>query len=428
MIARPLAKKLLIVAVLVYAVCVTALRAFRMPNDFAMAHWLLDYRFGFVKRGFMGELLGLATRLFSLDITRGLIQGVATALLVVFFLTLIVVSLRLIERMRWSPESVLLSLVFLTSPFIVMSAHLNGYYDGIVFLLGIASLTCVMRRRPWLAAVLQVVAVLVHESAIAIIFPLFCLAWLLTNHRLHIAKQPLLPVLPLMLPVVGMIFLIVGQHAFLSRNFVALFTDYLKIHSYIGNNRNTLVPIWLGTSFSEYLRTQSGAFVYRLTLAPMHALVLPSALLMIFFAALTYQVRNLSLEFALLLGVCFAPQIMHLMAWDSERIWTYTIMCSFLALWIYAETFEAGSAPAAARILCVAVVFANIESLTPLMDSQVEHFPHIRTRLIVYVPVLALCVQFALSTIGTMGAERRQLQLGGLLRGSRASRGNRVEY
>jgi hypothetical protein len=45
----------------VWAMVITMARAVRPPNDFAEAHWLLDYRFGFIRRGFAGSLLSLAS-------------------------------------------------------------------------------------------------------------------------------------------------------------------------------------------------------------------------------------------------------------------------------------------------------------------------------------------------------------------------------
>ena len=55
------ARKLLIVATMVWALIVTVLRATRLPNDFSTEHWFIDYRFGFVKRGLIGTLVSLAT-------------------------------------------------------------------------------------------------------------------------------------------------------------------------------------------------------------------------------------------------------------------------------------------------------------------------------------------------------------------------------
>jgi hypothetical protein len=38
-----------------WAMVITMARAVRYPNDFAEAHWLLDYRFGLIRRGLAGS-------------------------------------------------------------------------------------------------------------------------------------------------------------------------------------------------------------------------------------------------------------------------------------------------------------------------------------------------------------------------------------
>jgi hypothetical protein len=35
----------------------TLTKSIRMPNDWAEAHWLIGYQFGFIKRGLPGEIL-----------------------------------------------------------------------------------------------------------------------------------------------------------------------------------------------------------------------------------------------------------------------------------------------------------------------------------------------------------------------------------
>src|ERR1051325_6529937 len=59
--------QVLIAAAIAWTYCVTFLRALRPPNDFAEAHWLLDYRFGFVKRGLAGMLLSAFTVPFGIQ-------------------------------------------------------------------------------------------------------------------------------------------------------------------------------------------------------------------------------------------------------------------------------------------------------------------------------------------------------------------------
>jgi hypothetical protein len=46
-------------SLIAWAMAMTMARAVRYPNDFAEAHWLLDYRFGFIKRGLAGSAVSL---------------------------------------------------------------------------------------------------------------------------------------------------------------------------------------------------------------------------------------------------------------------------------------------------------------------------------------------------------------------------------
>ena len=48
--------------VLLWTLGITLARAIRTPNDYSEAHWLLDYRFGFIKRGLIGSMCSLAAR------------------------------------------------------------------------------------------------------------------------------------------------------------------------------------------------------------------------------------------------------------------------------------------------------------------------------------------------------------------------------
>ena len=168
-----LTRKLGIIALTIYTLFVTVLRAFRPPNDFAEAHWLLDYRYGFVKRGLIGEIFSLITGYLSIPVTAQLIFILATVAFLIYCVLIIALSLRIVQRSGWSTEAVVVSLVFLSSPFVVMSAHLVGYYDNIIIVLGLVSIALLLKNRPWLGACLQVPALLTHENSIILIFLFF---------------------------------------------------------------------------------------------------------------------------------------------------------------------------------------------------------------------------------------------------------------
>ena len=400
-----------ITALMGYTLCVTIARGVRVqPNDFAEAQWLLGYQFGFVKRGLVGELLRLASRAGDVPITAAMIAILAQTAFAIFAFVMLAVSLRTVRNAGWSSPSALVALAFLSSPFFVMSGHLMGYYDNLVMILGVLSLVLLLRGRPWLGAVLQAVAILVHELAILVVFPAYVLAWLLDNARRVRQGQPRTSVIPLLLPALVFVVVLVSQELLLSADFRAQYTTWLQQYPFVENDRSTLVPMWISTPFSAYLRSQGQEFVYRITLGAMHVLALPTTLMILVFCASAYRIREFSVEFMLITAVCFVPQLMHLLADDTPRIWTYTMFCAGLVLWVYSETSDAIPPASVVRLLALATIVANIDIVTPLFDGQVDHLLKLSTRELLYAPTLLGCVALLWFDRRTSAVERLALQ------------------
>jgi len=133
-------KRVWIVSAMLWAVVVTSSRATRLPNDFSKEHWFIDYRFGFLKRGLVGTIVSLATRLVDTRPTEALVNTLSTVLFVAFCAAFVWLAVHLLRRSGWSVEVALAVLVFLSSPFVVMSAHLIGDFDNIIILLTMLSL------------------------------------------------------------------------------------------------------------------------------------------------------------------------------------------------------------------------------------------------------------------------------------------------
>jgi hypothetical protein len=360
----------------------------RLPNDFSKSHWLIDYRFGFVKRGLVGELVTLATRAVHTRPTDHLIGTLSSIQFVVFCLVLAAIGLRIIVRQRWSTDGVLLVLVFLSSPFIVMSAHLVGYYDNIIIVMTAASLILAAKGRMWSAAILQAVAILVHENALLVGFPAFCAAWWLRNRSLRgtVLSRP--SVWAVLTPVVLFLLLAVSQ-SLAPANLEEQLTAHLARFPFIeGNLRNTRVPHWITITFAESYVLHQGQFAGRLFALPMLGLVLPSVLTCLGFVVDGYGIGIASADLLLLLGVCLAPQSMHLVAWDTARIWTYSILTSFLMAWLYTE-FYPFRRPASAFLTLVALLalVLNTTEMTPLMDGLKDHF-ELSARVWLYAPTV----------------------------------------
>src|SRR5688572_14664661 len=107
-------RKHAIIVLMIYTLVVTIVRSFRTPNDFSEAHWLLDYRFGFMKRALVGEIVSLVTGYLSIPITAQLISALSAAAFLIYCSTLVVLSLRIVQRSGWSTATVLVVLVFLS--------------------------------------------------------------------------------------------------------------------------------------------------------------------------------------------------------------------------------------------------------------------------------------------------------------------------
>jgi hypothetical protein len=382
---------------MVWAVVVTSLRATRLPNDFSKEHWFIDYRFGFVKRGLVGTIVSLAARPVDARPTEALVNILSTVLFVAFCAALVWSGVHILRRSGWSVEVALAVLVFLSSPFVVMSAHLIGYFDNIIILLTMLSLGLLFKRRIWLAATVQAVSILVHENALLVGFPAFCVAWwLIVAHQTQSEKDRW-PYWPLLVPPVAFLLLTLSQSLAPVDREQSL-TTYLSSYPFLARRiQDVRVPHWITITFYNAYLLHQGQVLGRVLSQPMIGLVLPSVLAILGFVFEANGIRALSAESVILLGACLVPQAMHVLAWDTPRIWTYSILCAFFVLWIYVELFPGRNTTTQfIRLICLVALFLNVVGMTPLMDGLRDHFD-VNTRLLLYAPVLTVALGLASS-------------------------------
>lgn len=381
-----------IILLMFWTMAVTVCRGWRTPNDFAEAHWLLDYRLGFIKRGLIGEVLSLTTDYFTVPITAQLIATLATVALLIYGLTLIALSMRIVYKLHGSDLAVMLALVFLASPFTVMSAHLNGYYDNIVIVLGVGSIALLLKRYIWLAVGFQIVALLIHENTLLLTFPPLCWAWWLINRQSQTLPMPRLSILPLLLPVVVFIGLALYQSQLMTQNLIRAYTEHLARFPFIQADKRAVVPLWIYSPFIEHLASRKTAIFSSETVSGVH-LILPMLLSLLYFLVKTFRLSLLSLEFMGVLLICLMPQGLHLIAWDTARIWTYSIMSSFFMLWIYTELGIVKQPVLKGRLIGMIAFVAHVVLVTPLMDDAHDALS-LNLRWILYLPVIVgvLCL------------------------------------
>jgi len=140
-------RKFGITVILLWTFGVTIMRSFRLPNGYAMAHWLVDYRFGLVRRGLAGTIVSLTTNIMHTHPTKQLIIILSIIIFILYCLVLIALGLRTIHRTGWSTAAMLTVLVFFSSPFVVMSAHLMGYLDHSIITLAVLSIILLPQRQ-----------------------------------------------------------------------------------------------------------------------------------------------------------------------------------------------------------------------------------------------------------------------------------------
>jgi hypothetical protein len=384
----PGSRKCLIVSIMLWTVVATTLRAARLPNDFSKEHWFIDYRFGFVKRGLIGTIVSLTTGLLHVRETEQLINILSIAQFVVFCIVMMTLGLHLVRRSGWSIAVTLVVLVFLSSPFMVMSAHLIGYYDNIILVLTVLSLVMLFRARLWLASALQTISILVHENSLLVGFPVFFWAWWLVKRRGDRSSEGRWPFWPVVVPPAAFMVVMISQR-FARPSLERRLTRYLSSYPFIARTIGDVkVPHWITITFYDSYLLHQGQFLGRVLSQPMIGLVLPSLLAIMGFVFEANDIGPVSSEAVALLGVCLAPQMMHVMAWDTARIWTYSIVCGFLLLYVYVKAFPTRTMVSPfIRLLCLVALFLNVIDVTPLMDGLADHF-EVTTRLLIYAPLL----------------------------------------
>ena len=372
-----------------WAMAITMARAIRYPNDFAEAHWLLDYRFGFIKRGLAGSALSLASSSSLFSPSERTVSLVAVAVFAVFVLLLLRAASCLVSSDADPAVLFAAAAMFATSPFVVMTVHFMGYLDHVFLAAALGAAWLARSGRLWAAAAVATCGVLVHESFVLAGLPLVLLGAGVRpaagSRSRRLAAWPLLA-----LPLLAAAALWVSE-TFLLDSVVLRnqLVTRLSAFPFVAGDMNLFVPDWLTTGSLEALREQRHAFWRHLSDPNLLKLMVPSAALLVLAAAAVSPPGTRSRRGLAVAAAALAPLLLHAVAWDTARIWTYTIVAGFGGVWLCGV--DSRSAAAGRRWLLTAaalVVTANIFARSPLMDGEAERFTA-PARLLLYLPFLA---------------------------------------
>lgn len=393
----------LIFGVITWTLFVTVSRAIREPNGFALSQWLIDYSFGFMKRGLVGSIASVFSNLLGIPITHEFVTFAAGIIAVLFYLALLAVFFRLLKRETLRAEVVLAILLFVTSPFIVMNAHVFGYFDALLYLLTLLTLGLIFRGKYYLAAGVQVVAVLCHESYLIIGFPAACLAIYFRCVGMD-WRQKWRYFLVQCTPVVafGIVLIVMAT------------TDPATLHDdltarFVGAGLRRFGELFARLQlrgFTENLRRNWMHVPTRLFNSNIWQQLGPVLCAQLFLIYYSFQIRILSLKSLVLLAIVFVPLAIHCIAFDAMRISTYTIASAFLMYWVLAETQASRAAvPAPKTFYFVAVLILVYHAVmhVTLMDRQTDRFS-LPLRLALYAPMLILAIRLLITRFFPQGA------------------------
>lgn len=376
-------KNLLRYTVIVYALAVTLLRTFRLPNDWAEAHWLLGYGLGIYKRGLVGSLVSAA---FPPSQAHA-----AELFIIIASLVLTAVAVGIALRICFR-QPVAVALVMVSSPLVVMWGHLTGYFDFFLFMLTFLALVAVKKQRYFVASFVLTLGALIHESMLVLGFPVVGFAVLYTHlfsetkntirqTAVHLVTTYALPVL-VMVPLLFM----VSQQETHAR-IMAFLEAYRFMHDRVG-----VIADAHNTSFFTYYKNESPLFMERLFHTLYVSLYVSVAYFIVYlYTRLSKQKKVLFLVYPIVL----LPLLLHLIAWDTARIWTYPLMEILLLFFVlenrpHSPTYDRTVALLFSGLVIGVQAFYAI----PLMDEQTEHFSDF-VKLLLYIPVWAYLLYLA---------------------------------
>lgn len=389
-----MSRKALLILLYFYALVFSVLKTVRLPNDWSEAHWMLDYRFGFIKRGLAGELFGWLS-----EKNEFTILVLSAGILFLLYVLIFMIAVKETGTRKNSFYSILFFLIFFLSQYIAFSAHLIGYLDHVVFLMTVLSIFLIKKRNIFLASVVAAVGIFIHEISFFLLLPVSCFALIVTECRQAPVKSffslNLLKKLALLLflPVLTTFAVSMYQEMSGADYFNTVF-NYLNHIPFIAHKAADSVSSAYTKSFSYYFKEQNGHFIQRLFISKatvFYGLPMIFSLWMIF---KEFRLRKNFRLFAVLAVVSFVPLLLHAVAYDTYRIWSFPFMIMFLSFWILnlksTEIQEPYENISLTELAVFTVSFALV-TLIPnsLFDDQVERFS-LPIRLIMVLPMLIM--------------------------------------
>lgn len=388
-------RKLILFLIFGYTLVFSVLKTIRFPNDWAEAHWILDYRFGLIKRGLAGEIFG-----FFADKNEDNITALSIVILTLLYCLLLSVVVKIFNASKSvNIHDLFFCILFCLSQYIVFSAHLIGYLDHIIFLIAFLAVFLIKRKLVFAASVLISAAIFIHEISAFLILPVCTFCVIVREFRKdnfkfkEVFNTELIKKLGffLFLPLVSIMLISSLQEMHNTVNFQTIFA-YLKNTGLVNAGSADSVSSAYTKEFSYYFEDESPFFLQRVFISTC-TIFCGIPLTMMFF--LMYQkFQKINLFIILILGICsLTPLLLHSIAYDTYRIWSFPFMILFMGYWILSSEFAGQTSAVKASTISIIGFIICFFMLglysNPLMDGETERFS-ISQRICLLIPLLCL--------------------------------------
>lgn len=389
-------RKVLLVLLYLYALVFSVLKTIRFPNDWSEAHWMLDYRFGFIKRGLAGEIFGW---IFEKNEFNILI--LSAVILFLLYVSVFIIAVKETFKQENSFYRIFFFLVFFLSQYMVFSAHLIGYLDHIIFLLTILVIYFIKQKKILLSSAIAAICILIHEVSFFLMLPVSCFALVVTE--IGVEKFSLKNIFSADILKKLVVFLILPFFTAISvslyqewngENYFSVIFNYLKEIPFISEKAADSVASAYTKSFTYYFKEESGSFIQRLFFSRATILYGIPILFSLWMIFKEFKLKQNIRLFLLLMAVLFIPLLLHAIAYDTYRIWSFPFMILLLVFWILSSKITIKKEEMR-KLSTLEIIFFSISlglvSLIPnvLMDNEVERFSLI-VRLIIIVPIFLI--------------------------------------
>lgn len=371
-----------ITALIALLLFVSTLRGLDLPNPYSKAHWLFSYQYGLIKRGLIGTILQPVFDNVNAYYGSLVIIAVSFLILILFLYALFVVLHRISGVYLGRHSGVILcGLVFVSSPFMIFRSHTVGYFDNLLALLALLSVLAICRQRFWIASLLAVLAILIHEAYLLVGLPAVFFAYYVYEKSVKPSHDDQATpstgavdeanlwnqadfgdfltatfnrrfLLFLLIPLIPFVAINVAM-ASTSDEQLQLLKEQILSYNIVQFQENKEMFVALDSSLVENVQFMLTVELAQQTFGSVlkELLTIGPALLFIFIVsvALLRLLRAPFYLYILFVGASLAPLFMHLFAWDFTRINTFTLLNAFLCFVAIALYQEGGAAVTAER-------------------------------------------------------------------------------